>query len=480
MNSENIRLFERQGYWYAQFYHYDHLSSKLKEHVENTGLHAIPVLQRKALRKAKSIYDRIAQNQQKLTITLDKPSQPKIDSNSVLCPDVSHDKGNPMNLIKKRNGYWYMNFSYTKSNGEVGRCRQSTKLAATRNNKPEALRMALAMRTALLQSEEESPKKNAKKQSSSKETPISRPDIFDSVAKEYIKTLEAKGLRKSTLKGYRSMLRIHLLPQFGKTPVSDIKTRRVDKWFSSLKGHNNKPLSGKTRNNIINFLAEIMSKAVAWEYCKENPIKSISRSKLQEKEMLFWSEKERDTFLSTVSEHSPEHFPLFATFLFTGMRVGEVLALKWEHINLAKSTIIICSNYVEKETTNPKSGTFRFIQICPFLCDVLQNYKEATGKQKGLVFPTPAGKNSSNDRIRRPFERLVKKANVKKIRIHDMRHTFASLALMAGVDVPTVQKWLGHKDIQTTMRYIKLLPEHMQEQAKKLTANIRFNPKNDT
>ena len=56
--------------------------------------------------------------------------------------------------------------------------------------------------------------------------------------------------------------------------------------------------------------------------------------------------------------------------------------------------------------------------------------------------------------------------------MHDMRHTFASLALMDGVDVPTVQKWLGHKDIQTTMRYIKLLPQHMQDQANKLTPNL--------
>ena len=59
--------------------------------------------------------------------------------------------------------------------------------------------------------------------------------------------------------------------------------------------------------------------------------------------------------------------------------------------------------------------------------------------------------------------------------MHDMRHTFASLALMSGVDVPTVQKWLDHKDIQTTMRYIKLLPQHMQEQAKKLTPNLEVD-----
>ena len=187
--------------------------------------------------------------------------------------------------------------------------------------------------------------------------------------------------------------------------------------------------------------------------------------------MLFWSKEERNRFVSVASKHSPTFFTMFATFLFTGMRVGEIIALKWEHINLEQGTIHVQDNYVENELTIPKSGKTRFIQICPFLCTLLQKYQLKT-KKRGLVFPTKQGTYSSNDRIRRPFERLVEKANVTKIRMHDMRHTFASLALMDGVDVPTVQKWLGHKDIQTTMRYIKLLPEHMQEQSKKLNPNL--------
>ena len=76
------------------------------------------------------------------------------------------------------------------------------------------------------------------------------------------------------------------------------------------------------------------------------------------------------------------------------------------------------------------------------------------------------------------FAKFCKQAKVTKIRMHDMRHTFASLALMDGVDVPTVQKWLGHKNIQTTMRYIKLLPQHMQEQSTKLNPNLTLDQLN--
>lgn len=123
--------------------------------------------------------------------------------------------------------------------------------------------------------------------------------------------------------------------------------------------------------------------------------------------------------------------------------------------------------------TSPKSGKTRIIQICQFLVDVLTEYKDGN-KKRALVFSQSNGSHLSNDVLRKPFLRLCAQANVKPIRMHDMRHTFASLALIEGVDVPTVQKWLGHKDIQTAMRYIKLLPEHLQEQSKKLNPNAEL------
>ena len=103
----------------------------------------------------------------------------------------------------------------------------------------------------------------------------------------------------------------------------------------------------------------------------------------------------------------------------------------------------------------PKCGKSRFIQICLFLCELPQKNKQKSDRVKRLVFPTTQGDYSANVRICRPFERLVKKTNVTKIRIHDM----PALLWHSWMVLSTVQKWLGHKDIQTTMRYIRLLPE---------------------
>lgn len=368
-----------------------------------------------------------------------------------------------MNLLTKRNGYWYISFYYTnKVTGDAGRYRKSSNLSATKPNKTEALRMAMEIRNALSHSNT-TPKKKTRKQ----EVPE---DAFFKIAQDYMSTLKAKGLKKSTLKAYNSILRTHLLPQFANSSVSEMTTKMVDTWFSGLRSAKNTPLSKKTRNNIINFLSEIMAKAVVWEHCKENPIKAISRSKREDKDMLFWSKEERDTFLVTVSQQSPRFFPIFATFLFTGMRIGEILALRWNHIDLEKGTIHVQKNFVVDHETSPKSGKTRIIQICQFLVEVLTEYK-GSNKKRALVFSRSNGSHLSNDVLRKPFLRLCAQANVKPIRMHDMRHTFASLALMDGVDVPTVQKWLGHKDITTTMRYIKLLPDHMRQEAQKLNPN---------
>ena len=373
-------------------------------------------------------------------------------------------------LVTKRKGMWHMSFFYTHiPTGEQKRFRKSTGLPALKKHQPQALRMASEMRNVLCHT----PTPNSLP--STQEEPQDQDGLFSKVASAYVDTLKAKGLKRSTLKSYDSILRIHLLPAFGNTPVSEITTKKVDTWFSTLIGANQKPLSKKTRNNIINFLSEIFAKAVVWEHCKENPIKPISRSKNEEKQMLFWSLEERDAFLVTANQSQQPHiFPLFATFLFTGMRVGEVLALQWEDVDLIHHTIHIQRNFVVDRVTTPKSGKSRYVQICSFLVGVLQQYQSTTQKSTGLVFSRKDGSHLSNEMLRKPFEKICKKAHIKKIRMHDMRHTFASLALMEGVDVPTVQKWLGHKDIQTTMRYIKLLPEHLQEQSKKLNPNAEL------
>ena len=464
MNPQPITIQDIDGFWHTDFYYQDPISSEIKHHIVTTYLRATKGYKKKALRKAKTIQENVLKSLQAKQKNLFQEESSELNSRCIESLNVINLE-TKMTLIKKQKGYWYMDFTYThKPTSKKKRCRKSTKFSATKQNKIQAMKMALELQDVLSHCEYEI--ENNPKQDREPE------DLFSKVAHDYMETLKAKGLKTSTLRSYDSILCNHLLPKFSCIPVSQITTKIVDMWFSTLKGVRDQLLSKKTRNNIINFLSEIFGKAVVWGYCKENPIKHISRSKPEEKDMLFWSKDERDTFLETIAQKEPRFLPIFATFLFTGMRVGEILALKWEHIDFSNKTIHVQRNWVKGEETTPKSGKSRFIQICDFLVDILLEHQKKCQNKKGLVFSKDDGGYLSNDLLRRPFLHLCKEAGVKRIRMHDMRHTFASLALMDGVDVPTVQKWLGHKDIQTTMRYIKLLPKHMQEQSKKLNPNL--------
>ena len=237
-------------------------------------------------------------------------------------------------------------------------------------------------------------------------------------------------------------------------------------WFAKLEGISG-DISLKTKKNIRTLLSQVLSKAVAWSYIDNNPINGTEKIRIEEEEMKFWTKEEREDFLKSVAKTDKKYFPLFATLLFTGMRVGELFALQWKNVDLKRKIIHIRENYVDGEVRIPKSKKTRSVQICDFLVQVLKKHKEQADRYS-LVFHRGDGSYLSNSMIRRPFLRNIELSEVERIRIHDLRHTFASLSLMQGVDVVSIQKWLGHKDLATTMRYVKVRDEFLRAESQKL------------
>lgn len=445
MSTDSFQIVEHQGFWHVAFAYCDAESSTVQKHFENTGYKVNGYPKSKAKREAKKIFNRI---------TTPKATVPE----PTICIPMAlvQDEKYPI-VIKERHTKWHMYFRYEDNSGNIKVCRRSTGLPATTDNHLMAFQIAKATRQVL--SADPNPRIGHTQKNGI---------LFSQLIHEHMDTVKGRGRTASTVKSYNSILNTHLRPTFGEHIVSDITTKEVERWFSLLTDKHNKPLSPKTKNNILNFFSEIMNTAERWEYIKENPIKKISRCTLPENPQTFWSIDERNLFLDVVEKEAPELHTLFTTFLYTGMRFGEMIALRWKHINFDRNTILIQDNYVEGTLKLPKGGKTRQIQACEHLMKSLRRHYKQSANKHGLVFPTAEGTYTTNSRIRAAFKRLIDKAGVTHIRIHDMRHTFASLALMSGVDVPTVQQWLGHKNIQTTMKYIQLLPEHMQKQAVKL------------
>ncbi len=161
--------------------------------------------------------------------------------------------------------------------------------------------------------------------------------------------------------------------------------------------------------------------------------------------------------------------PILITALHTGMRKGAILNLKWSDVDFKNRIITV---------QDSKSGKKRMLPMDDTLCETLSVLP--TRFQKGYVFPSPVGKGKPLYDCRKQFSSAVKMAEIENIRFHDLRYTFASHLIMAGVDVMTVKELLGHASITMTMRYSHLAPDHRLRAIKTLDSAYQTDTKTDT
>jgi integrase len=150
--------------------------------------------------------------------------------------------------------------------------------------------------------------------------------------------------------------------------------------------------------------------------------------------------------------------PLVITALHTGFRASELRSLTWDDVDFRRRVISVRAGYA-------KNGEARSVPMNQLLTDILKSVKLAN-YQGDRVFCNREGTPYRS--FRSAFERAVRKAEVKDLTFHDLRHTFASRLVMAGVDLPTVKELLGHRDISMTMRYTHLSSDHKQTAMGKL------------
>lgn len=219
----------------------------------------------------------------------------------------------------------------------------------------------------------------------------------------------------------------------------------------------------RTINIEVDGLKYMLNLAVKWKDIRENPIKNVRPLKHDDKKPFrFLSKDEIKSFL----ENTPNHlYPIFFTLLHTGMRKGEVLNLNWGDVDLKQRKIFIRA----KEDWIPKTGE-REIPIDDALFKVIGNLKPKSLKKflNKKVFELKRYGKSHNF-LRRELIKIAKIAEIENFtQLHSLRHTFASHLIMNGVDLTTVKTLLGHSDIQTTMIYAHLAPNHLVQSVNKL------------
>lgn len=278
--------------------------------------------------------------------------------------------------------------------------------------------------------------------------------------------------KPTAYRGYEQILRVHLVPAFGERSLRSITVEDVQR-YKALKRGGSKPLSAKTVNNHLGVLSSLFEDAVRWRYAAANPARQVKpcRSDRTAQDFAYWSCEESEAFLDAIARVRPAWRPFFLTALRTGLRLGELAALRWEDVDLERERINVRRSYSHGVETKPKGGKSRTVPMSPQLALALKEHRLASGSRE-RVFVSDDGDLLDSNRVKHAFWAGIKAAGVKRIRIHDLRHSFASQLVIRGVSLFKVQELLGHQDSKMTQRYAHLSPEAQADAVMVLDAPV--------
>ena len=244
-------------------------------------------------------------------------------------------------------------------------------------------------------------------------------------------------VNKKSWKDDQYRIDAHMNPFFGGLELQEIDPLRIEK-FRAVRLKTG--VSKSTTNREITIMKRMFNLAMDWNFTDRNPVMKIRlfSEKDTEKERILTDEEE----LRLLSASPIYLKPILVAALNTGMRRGEIFNLKWDQVDFSQRTI---------KATNTKSGKNRIIPINWLLLQELVLQKRANGKC-AYVFPNPDTKKPFID-VKKSFKDACVKAKIKDLRFHDLRHTFASRLVKAGVDLITVRDLLGHFSVRVTQRY---------------------------
>jgi len=242
-------------------------------------------------------------------------------------------------------------------------------------------------------------------------------------------------------------LRLHLNPFFGSTPIDEINIRMVEN-FKAGKLKENK-LSLKSINNHLAILRKCLRTAEEWEEIEKAPM--VKPFKLPPQDFDFFTVAESRQLINAADNVWKE---IMVFTLKTGVRSGELIALNWEDVDLQTKQLTVKKSRWRKMIVSPKNNKARHIPLTREVCNMLSGRTKRTG----LLFSDEKGDYLRPKRVYRAVQRACVKAGLRKIRFHDLRHTFASHLAEQGASLRSIQLLLGHADIKTTMRYAHLSP----------------------
>lgn len=291
---------------------------------------------------------------------------------------------------------------------------------------------------------------------------------FQRAAEHLMDHLTAMGRKRKTLTEYRSYLRTHLNPALGSMRVERITRADIERFQTMKLRDGYKP---KSVRNFMGLLHGVLEFCVRHEWIERNPAKLVEKPKVPKVHggLRFLTLAELDALTSGVSleDHlGPLDRVLYRTAAQTGLRQGELRGLRWRDVDWLASKVRVMQNVSLDEISTPKTDNgFRAVPLAHKVAVELQRHYEVTPWQgdDDLVFANPiSGKPYDRSKILKRFTRALDETGVKRITFHELRHTFGTTCAASGVPMRTLQEWMGHDDIKTTLIYAHYAPSERE------------------
>ncbi|MDI6619128.1 MAG: site-specific integrase [Clostridiales bacterium] len=322
---------------------------------------------------------------------------------------------------------------------------------------------------------------------------------FKAFSDKWLKEYAKPKLASKTIYEYNRLLKLRILPAIGHMKLNKIKPIHILEFYSNLQENGmrrdkrhvkDNKLSNNTIMHYHRLLHSIFQVAVKWQILESNPVSNVEPPKVQRIEAKYYSEDEVDKLVNALEDEELKYKIAILLTLATGMRLGELAGLTWDHIDIKDNNIDIVqsSEYLPDEgifKKEPKNKTsIRKIAIPPEISSLLNKYKIEQDKSRlkcgdkwhntNYIFTQWNGLPLYPYTISKWFSKFLKKNNMKYITFHQLRHTSAALLINADENIEEVSKRLGHSNTSTTLNIYAHAFKSADEDAAQKMSNILF------
>jgi integrase len=285
---------------------------------------------------------------------------------------------------------------------------------------------------------------------------------------------EVRGLKSTTLSDYQGILNTHLVPFFEDTLIQRITAKRVEAFSNRLWSkpgsgrRGGKPLAPKTISNVMGFLVVLLNFAVRKKWLAQSPMSAADLRRPPTdapiEELRFLEPYEVDALIANVENgrYALIDRALYTLAAYSGLRQGELLGLRWQNVDFARSIVHVLEGVTRGRRSSPKGKRRRSVPLARTASDALKRLREWShwSQPEHPVFAYPAtGEPISRTPMMKRYRRALRAAGLPvDFSFHDLRHTFGTMMARSGVPVGTIQAWMGHADLQTTQLYMHYAP----------------------